>query len=53
MVARWTAPWLLSGIYEPLEGVARGNALAAGFVAILSLVLVVGATPAETGEMET
>ena len=41
-------PWLLSGIYEPLEGVARGNALAAGFVAVLSLGLVVRATRAET-----
>jgi O-antigen/teichoic acid export membrane protein len=44
VVARWVAPWTLSGIYEPLEGVARGNALAAGLVGALSLVLVWGAT---------
>ncbi len=30
VVARWFVPWILSGIYEPLEGVARGNVLAAG-----------------------
>jgi O-antigen/teichoic acid export membrane protein len=44
VVARWWAPWTLSGLYEPLEGVARGNALAAGLVGVLSLVLVWGAT---------
>jgi len=44
VVARWVAPWTLSGLYEPLEGVARGNALAALLVGALSLVLVWGAT---------
>jgi O-antigen/teichoic acid export membrane protein len=44
VVARWFAPWTLSRLYEPLEGVARGNALAAGLVGALSLALVWGAT---------
>jgi hypothetical protein len=44
VATRWVAPWTLSGLYEPLEGVARGNALAAGLVGVLSLVLVWGAT---------
>jgi O-antigen/teichoic acid export membrane protein len=44
VAARWLGPWTLSGVYEPLEGVARGNALAAGVVGALSLALVWGAT---------
>ncbi len=51
VAARWTAPWLLSGLYEPLEGVARGNALAAAIVGVLSLGLVFAATRAEHEEL--
>jgi O-antigen/teichoic acid export membrane protein len=39
-VARWVFPWLLSGSYEPLEGVALGNVAAAAFAGALSLALV-------------
>jgi O-antigen/teichoic acid export membrane protein len=40
LVARWTFPWLLSRVYEPLDGVARGNVLAAAVVGVASLSLV-------------
>ena len=43
LAARWTLPWLLSSRYEPLVGVARGNACAAAVVGGLSLVLAVRA----------
>jgi O-antigen/teichoic acid export membrane protein len=40
VVARWGFPWFLSGASEPLEGVARGNVLAAALAGVLTLVLV-------------
>lgn len=46
LVVRWAGPWLLSGVYGPLEGVARGNAIATALAAALCLVLVVRATRA-------
>lgn len=38
--ARWTLPWLLSARYDPLVGVACGNACAAALVGTLSVLLV-------------
>jgi O-antigen/teichoic acid export membrane protein len=43
LAARWTLPWLLSRRYDPLLGVARGNACAAAVVGALSLALALGA----------
>jgi hypothetical protein len=50
LASRWAFPWLLSRGEEPLEGVARGNALAAVVMAALSLALVWRATVAGVGE---
>jgi O-antigen/teichoic acid export membrane protein len=44
LVTRWAFPWFLSDIYDPLEGVARGNVWAAAVGGVLSLVLVYRAT---------
>ncbi len=44
IASRWTFPWLLSRAYEPIEGVARGNLVAAVLMAVVSLALVLGAT---------
>lgn len=44
LAARWSLPWLLSGVMSPLEGVALGNVLAGITMAFVSLVLVRGAT---------
>lgn len=40
VVARWAFPWFFSRVYEPLEGVAMGNMLAALLVGAVSLLLV-------------
>jgi hypothetical protein len=40
VAARAAFPWLLARAYEPLAGVALGNLCAAGFAAVLTLVLV-------------
>jgi O-antigen/teichoic acid export membrane protein len=40
VAARWTGPWLLSRVYEPLEGVALGNLVAAVLVAGFTWALV-------------
>ncbi len=50
LVARFTLPWLLSGRYEPLVGVALGNAWAAAVVGGLSLLLALRATRLQPGE---
>jgi O-antigen/teichoic acid export membrane protein len=42
LVTRWTFPWFLSEIYEPLEGVALGNVWAAAITGAASLWLVRG-----------
>jgi O-antigen/teichoic acid export membrane protein len=49
LVTRWTFPWVLSGAYEPLAGVARGNLIAAAVsgVAAIGLVRHAAAPPAE------
>ena len=44
LVARWAFPWVLSDVYPPLEGVARGNVWARRLTASLSLALVWRAT---------
>jgi O-antigen/teichoic acid export membrane protein len=43
LAARWTFPWLLARPYEPLAGVARGNACAAAVAGALSVILVLRA----------
>ena len=40
LASRLAFPWALSRVYDPLEGVARGNLLAAVLVGTVSLVLV-------------
>jgi O-antigen/teichoic acid export membrane protein len=47
LVARWAFPWLLSAVYEPREGVARGNLLAAAVTGAVLLGLVHRATAEE------
>jgi O-antigen/teichoic acid export membrane protein len=44
LVARWAFPWVLSDVYPPLEGVARGNVWASAVTSALSLALVWRAT---------
>lgn len=44
IVARWAFPWWLSQVHPPLEGVARGNAIAAAVSGAVSLLLVFRAT---------
>jgi O-antigen/teichoic acid export membrane protein len=44
LVTRWTFPWVLSNAHEPLEGVARGNVMAAVVTGLASLWLVRQAT---------
>lgn len=44
LVARWVFPWWLSQGGPALEGVARGNVLAAAVAGVCSLALVVNAT---------
>jgi O-antigen/teichoic acid export membrane protein len=44
LVARWIFPWVLSDLYPPLEGVARGNVWASAVTSALSLALVYRAT---------
>jgi O-antigen/teichoic acid export membrane protein len=51
LVCRWSFPWLLSRVYEPLEGVARGNVLGAAVAAGLSLFLVWRATAPRAAEV--
>ena len=46
LVARWAFPWVLSDLYPPLEGVARGNVWASAVTSALSLALVYRATGA-------
>lgn len=46
LVARWVFPWWLSHGQAPLEGVARGNVLAAAVCGVISLLLVFRATGA-------
>lgn len=50
LASRWAFPWIFSQFEEPLEGVARGNAVAAALMAVLSLALVWRATVAGAGE---
>ncbi len=50
LAARWTLPWLLSGVREPLLGVSCGNACAAAIVGALSLVLALRAMRPPAGE---
>jgi O-antigen/teichoic acid export membrane protein len=50
VTSRWVFPWLLSRGATPLEGVARGNALAAAVMGVLSLFLVWRATALREGE---
>jgi len=47
LVTRWTFPWVLSRMYEPLDGVARGNVVAAAFAGAFSIWLVWRATRGE------
>jgi O-antigen/teichoic acid export membrane protein len=47
LVTRWVFPWALAQVYEPLEGVARGNVLAAAFAGAFSVWLVQRATRPE------
>src|SRR5262249_40844713 len=35
LVARWVFPWAMAQVYEPLDGVARGSALAAAVVGVV------------------
>jgi O-antigen/teichoic acid export membrane protein len=44
LLTRWTFPWFLSQVYDPLDGVARGNVLAAALAGVASLWLVHRAT---------
>ncbi|HET8646059.1 MAG TPA: hypothetical protein VFO85_11240, partial [Vicinamibacteria bacterium] len=48
--ARWVFPWWLSQGEAPLEGVARGNLVAAVVAGLTSLVLVQRATAARPAE---
>ena len=50
LVSRWSFPWLLSRVYEPLEGVARGNVVGAAVAAGLSVFLVWRATASCSAE---
>jgi O-antigen/teichoic acid export membrane protein len=47
LVVRWVCPWWLSRGGDALSGVAQGNALAGGVMAVAALVLVAGATRTE------
>src|SRR5262249_61389751 len=47
LITRWTLPWVLSQVYEPLDGVARGNVVAAAFAGAFSIWLVWPATRRE------
>jgi hypothetical protein len=49
LATRWTFPWVLSDVYEPLEGVALGNVWAAAVTGASSLWLVGGAATPRTG----
>lgn len=48
--ARWMFPWLLSSVYEPLVGVALGNAVAAVFAGAVTVVLVRRVSSSSTRE---
>jgi O-antigen/teichoic acid export membrane protein len=50
LVTRWVFPFILSAVYEPLEGVARGNLWAAVVTGAASLWLVRGAAAPRTLE---
>jgi len=49
LATRWTFPWALSDVYEPLEGVALGNLGAAAVTGASSLWLVRGAASPRAG----
>jgi O-antigen/teichoic acid export membrane protein len=51
LFSRWTFPWVLAGSYEPLEGVARGNLIAAAVTGAASLWLVHRATAPRSPEV--
>jgi O-antigen/teichoic acid export membrane protein len=48
--ARWGFPWAFARVYEPLEGVARGNVVAAALAAAVTLLLVRKTTGARLEE---
>ncbi|MET0554023.1 MAG: oligosaccharide flippase family protein [Vicinamibacteria bacterium] len=48
LLVRWVCPWWLSHGGDALSGVAQGNAVAGGVMAVVALVLVAGATRSET-----
>ncbi|HSD66321.1 MAG TPA: hypothetical protein VLF95_06450, partial [Vicinamibacteria bacterium] len=50
LASRLAFPWVLSRVYDPLEGVARGNFVAAVLVGAVSLALVRQAAGSRAGE---
>lgn len=53
LVARWAFPWVLSDLYPPLEGVARGNVWASAITSAISLALVCRATGGPAHEVSS
>jgi O-antigen/teichoic acid export membrane protein len=53
LLARWAFPWVLSGMYPPLDGVAQGNVWAAAVTSALSLALVCRVTESSVPHVST